>query len=181
MSHSLQYPIGEWVLPSSLSSSERARAIRAIGDLPALLGGTLSRLSAGDLAARYRPGGWTLRQVVHHLADSHLNGYTRFKLALTEDEPTIKPYDQDAWATLADGDSDDLSATMELLSGLHRRWHRLLVSLDDARFARRLVHPQLGVLRLDQVLTNYAWHGAHHVAQIAAWADRTARALPAGR
>jgi hypothetical protein len=169
MSLSVQHPNGPFVPPDTVSPSDRARAIRAIAELPGLLNTALSGLTVGDLAATYRPGGWKLRQVMHHIADSHLNAFVRFKLALTEHVPTIKPYAESDWAETADGDHDDVSPSVQIIAGVHQRWHRLLVAMTETDWARCLIHPDSGVLQLDQLLSLYAWHGAHHVAQIAAY------------
>ena len=120
----------------------------------------------------YRPGGWTVRQVVHHVPDSHMNAYVRFKLALTEDEPTIKPYEEAAWAELADSASTPADVSLTLLETLHDRWVRLLRSMTEADFARKFRHPQLGVVPLDKNLALYAWHGKHHVAHITSLRQR---------
>ena len=120
----------------------------------------------------YRPGGWTVRQVVHHVPDSHMNAYVRFKLALTEDEPTIKPYEEAAWAELADSASTPVDVSLTLLETLHDRWVRLLRSMTEADFARKFRHPQLGVVPLDKNLALYAWHGKHHVAHITSLRQR---------
>jgi len=120
----------------------------------------------------YRPGGWSVRQVVHHVPDSHMNAYVRFKLALTEDEPTIKPYEEAAWAELADSASTPVDVSLTLLETLHDRWVRLLRSMTEADFARKFRHPQLGVVPLDKNLALYAWHGKHHVAHITSLRQR---------
>jgi uncharacterized damage-inducible protein DinB len=120
----------------------------------------------------YRPGGWTVRQVVHHVPDSHMNAYVRFKLALTENEPTIKPYEEAAWAELADSASTPVDVSLTLLETLHDRWVRLLRSMTEADFARKFRHPQLGVVPLDKNLALYAWHGKHHVAHITSLRQR---------
>jgi len=120
----------------------------------------------------YRPGGWTVRQVVHHVPDSHMNAYVRFKLALTENEPTIKPYEEAAWAELADSASTPADVSLTLLETLHDRWVRLLRSMTEADFARKFRHPQLGVVPLDKNLALYAWHGKHHVAHITSLRQR---------
>jgi hypothetical protein len=120
----------------------------------------------------YRPGGWSVRQVVHHVPDSHMNAYVRFKLALTENEPTIKPYEEAAWAELADSASTPVDVSLTLLETLHDRWVRLLRSMTEADFARKFRHPQLGVVPLDKNLALYAWHGKHHVAHITSLRQR---------
>jgi hypothetical protein len=161
-----QYPIGRFHAPDPVTEAHRSVAIADIEALPVLLREAMEDGTSAHLDVRYRPGGWTLRQVVHHLADSHLNAYIRFKLALTEDEPTIKPYDESSWAELPDSRLHP-DVSLQLLEGLHGRWTALLRSMDDADFARGFFHPELaGVKRLDHVLMMYAWHGKHHLAHV---------------
>jgi uncharacterized damage-inducible protein DinB len=123
-------------------------------------------LSQEQLDTPYRPGGWTVRQVVHHVPDSHLNSYVRFKLALTEDAPTIKPYDEALWAQLPDAAATPIETSLALLEALHHRWVRMLESTSETDFLRAFRHPEIGMIRLDQNLAMYAWHGKHHVAHI---------------
>jgi hypothetical protein len=134
--------------------------------LPSLLRNAVAGLDDAQLDTPYRANGWTVRQVVHHLPDSHVNAYVRFKLTLTEDEPTIKPYDQARWAELPDGRTGPIAVSLGLVEGLHERWARVLQSLGPAEFARKLNHPELGALDLDFLTGMYAWHGKHHVAHI---------------
>ena len=122
--------------------------------------------SKEQLDTPYRPGGWTVRQVVHHLPDSHMNAYVRFRLALTENEPTIKPYEQQLWAELPDAKTADIEMSLKLFEGLHQRWVLLLRSMKPEDFHRKYIHPESGVNVLDNVLQLYAWHGKHHVAHI---------------
>lgn len=129
-------------------------------------------LSLEQLDAPYRPGGWTVRQVTHHLPDSHLNSYTRFKLALTEDEPVIKPYMEDRWAELEDTRSTPIEVSLVLLEALHERWVTLLRSLSATEYRRAFRHPEMGLMPLSTSLALYAWHGKHHVAQITALRER---------
>ncbi len=161
-----RYPIGPFQWEGSLSDDARHRAIDEIAEAPARLRSAVEGLSPGQLDTPYRPGGWTIRQVVHHLPDSHLNAYTRFKLALTEETPTIKPYDEARWAELADTQSTPPEVSLALLEALHKRWVVLLRSLEPRDFARMLRHPERGVMSLDEMLALYAWHGRHHVAHI---------------
>jgi hypothetical protein len=163
---SLKYPIGRFQPRPSLTPHERSLLIAEIAALPRDLDDVVSGLDDAQLDRVYRPGGWTVRQVVHHIPDSHLNAYVRCKLALTEDEPVIKPYDETAWAELYDGRGEDVVTSLVLLEALHRRWVGLLRSLDDAQWQRRLRHPETGVHDLATVLQLYAWHGRHHLAQI---------------
>jgi uncharacterized damage-inducible protein DinB len=129
-------------------------------------------LSDEQLDTPYRDGGWTVRQLVHHVPDSHLNAYTRFRLALTEPEPTIKPYDQAAWAELGDSRTAPIAMSLLLLEALHQRWVALLESLAAGDFERRFRHPEIGLVTLGEVLGMYAWHGPHHVAHITALRHR---------
>jgi uncharacterized damage-inducible protein DinB len=162
----LRYPVGRFHRPDSLDEAERRRAIDAIAATPANLRAAVKGLTDAQLDTPYRPNGWTVRQVVHHVPDSHMNAYVRFKLALTEDEPTIKTYEEARWAELADSRETPIETSLLLLERLHERWVILLRSMSDNDFARRLQHPEMGTQRLDQVLALYEWHGAHHVAQV---------------
>jgi hypothetical protein len=123
-------------------------------------------LDEEQLDTPYRPGGWTVRQVVHHLADSHINAFVRFRLGLTEDQPTIKPYDEKLWAELADCRNAPVEMSLSLLEGLHQRWVMLLTGMSDSDYARTIHHPESGILRLDTYLATYGWHSRHHVAHI---------------
>lgn len=143
-----------------------------IAETPAHLRASISGLSDVQLDTPYRPEGWTVRQVIHHVPDSHLNSYTRFKLALTEDEPTIKPYAEDRWAELTDGKSGPVEVSLRLLECLHSRWVTLLQSMTESDWKRSFRHPDLGLRRLDQNVALYAWHGRHHVAHITSLRDR---------
>jgi DinB superfamily len=160
-----RYPIGRFVAPAESSAKERAEQLNALHELPAQLRAAVEGLTQAQMDAAYREGGWTVRQVVHHVADSHMNSYVRFKLALTEDWPTIKPYDEGAWAKLADSNLP-LEISLLLIEGLHARWVALLESLNEAGFARGYVHPKLGRQTLSTALALYAWHGRHHTAHI---------------
>ncbi len=168
----LRYPIGEFKFEGSLAGDARRRAVDDIEAAPARLRAAVQGLSAPQLDMPYRPCGWTVRQVVHHVPDSHLNAYTRFKLALTENEPTIKPYDEARWAELADVRQAPLEVSLALLEALHIRWVLLLRSLGAEEFARRLRHPERGVMTLDEALGYYAWHGRHHIAHITSLRER---------
>jgi uncharacterized damage-inducible protein DinB len=162
----LQYPIGRFSFPDSTTEEERQAWIREIARAPQELRAAVAGLSPEQLDTPYRPGGWTARQVAHHVPDSHMNAYIRLKLALTEDQPTIKPYDEARWAVLADAASP-VEPSLELLEALHARWVRLLESMSERDYLRTFVHPESGPWRLDQYLAQYAWHGRHHVAHIA--------------
>lgn len=162
----LRYPIGRHQRPASLSDAQRVTAIDAIAATPANLREAVRNLDDKQLDTPYRPDGWTVRQVVHHVPDSHANAYIRFKLALTEDTPTIKPYDEAAWAKLEDARSTPIETSLTLLAALHDRWVRILRSMKPADFSRRLNHPENGIMTLDQLLAMYEWHGKHHVAHV---------------
>jgi len=161
-----RFPIGEFKRPDRLSDAERATAILKIEATPATLRAALAGMSDAQLDSTYREGSWTLRQVVHHLADSHVNSYTRFRLALTENHPTIKPYDEGKWAELEDARAMPVEVSLTLLDSLHARWVRLLRSLKPSDFDRTIDHPENGTMTIDQLLAMYAWHGDHHIAHI---------------
>jgi uncharacterized damage-inducible protein DinB len=164
----LRYPIGKFHFDGSLTEQQKSTLLDDIAATPANLRTAVEGLSEAQLNTPYRPGGWTVRQVVHHVPDSHLNSYVRFKLALTEDEPTIKTYAEDRWAELADTNSTPLEVSLTLLESLHDRWVRLLRSLTPAEWKRTFRHPELGPMNLEKTLALYAWHGKHHVAHITA-------------
>ncbi|MFZ3217589.1 MAG: bacillithiol transferase BstA [Candidatus Acidiferrales bacterium] len=169
METDLRYPIGKFSRPGTLTDDLRRDLIEEIAAAPAKLGASVQGLTAAQLDTPYRPGGWTVRQVVHHVPDSHMNAYTRFRLALTEDEPTIKPYDEGKWAELRDAKSAAIEPSLALLEGLHERWVLLLRSLGPAEWPRQFRHPEQGrLMSLDDSLALYAWHGKHHVAHITA-------------
>ena len=167
----LRYPVGEFKPKESYTDEERLRFIGEIEEVPARLRAAVEGLSEEQLDTPYRPGGWTLRQVAHHLPDSHLNGYVRTKLALTEDEPEIKTYMEDRWAELADSKAAP-EVALALADAVHRRWILLWRSLTPEQFERKFRHPEWGAFRLDQQLALYAWHGRHHVAHITSLRER---------
>jgi hypothetical protein len=162
----LRYPVGKFHAPKDISADDRAQWIDEIVRLPGQLAGAVSGLNGRQLDTPYRPGGWSIRQVVHHLPDSHMNSYVRVRLALTEDCPTIKPYAEDRWAELADATRGPVDLSLSLLAALHARWVILFRSLGDSEFARTMHHPEHGDVRLDRLLAMYAWHGRHHLAHI---------------
>lgn len=169
----LRYPTGRFQRPTTtLSTAERRRHIETIASTPAALRKAVDGLSDAQLDTPYRPGGWTVRQLVHHVPDSHLNAYTRFKLALTEDVPTIKPYDEARWAQLGDVPATPVATSLSLLETLHVRWVALLESVAQKDFERLLVHPENGTMTLDQLLALYSWHGPHHVAHVTRLRER---------
>jgi hypothetical protein len=161
-----QYPIGRFSFDKDSSPEKRVVWIRNIAELPGKLRQAVRGLSATQLDTPYREGGWTVRQVVHHLADSHMNSFVRFKLALTESSPTIKPYDQAAWAETPDARGVDIAVSLSLLEGLHARLSILLSAMTAADFARTFNHPENGLMTLDRNLQTYSWHSLHHVAHI---------------
>jgi len=162
----LKYPVGRYQPPATISASQRVAWIEQMAQLPTNLLKAVAGLNDAQLDTPYRPGGWTVRQVVHHFPDSHLNSYTRFRLALTEDSPLIKPYEEGLWAQLPDARTAPIAPSLTLLEGLHARFVLLLNSLSDADFARTFRHPELGEKRLDWTLGLYAWHSLHHTAHI---------------
>jgi hypothetical protein len=162
----LKYPLGRYHAPALISSAQRAAWIDQMAQLPSRLTQAVAGLDDAQLDTPYRPAGWTVRQIVHHLPDSHLNSYTRFRLALTEDSPLIKPYEEAAWAQLSDARTAPVAPSLTLLEGLHARFVLLLRSLSDEDFARTFRHPELGEIRLDWTLGLYAWHCLHHTAHI---------------
>ena len=168
----LQYPIGRFRPEAAPSPEQRAAWISDIAALPAQLRTGVAGLLPEAWDIQYRPGGWTVRQVVHHLADSHLNAYTRFRLGVTEDNPTIKPYDEKRWAELADVKHLPVDVSIRLLESLHERLVHLLRFLPEASFKRGIVHPENGPMTLDTLLSIYAWHGRHHVGHITALRER---------
>jgi hypothetical protein len=168
----LQYPVGRFTKNSPVTDAERAASLQAIADAPAKLRAAVNGLSLVQLDTPYRPQGWTVRQVVHHVPDSHLNAYTRTKLALTETEPTIKPYNEKLWAELEDARSTPIDVSLNLLDAVHHRWLLVLRSLSPADFSRTLRHPEIGVMDLETLVQLYAWHGRHHVAHITKLRER---------
>ncbi len=168
----LRYPIGKFRYEGEMTEEARRRAIEEIAETSARLRAAVKGLTPPQLDTPYRPEGWTVRQVVHHLPDSHMNAYIRFKLALTEHEPTIKPYEQERWAQLEDTPKTPVEVSLGLLDNLHERWVVLLRSFGPPDFARTFRHPALGVVTLDKQLVLYAWHGRHHVAHITSLRER---------
>ncbi len=168
-----RYPIGPFTFDGKVSPQFRERWIGDIAATPGALRAAVTDLTPTQLDTPYRDGGWTVRQVVHHVPDSHLNAYTRLKLALTEDEPVIKPYDEARWAELADVQATPVETSLTLLECLHRRWVLLLRSLGPKEMSRRFRHPEHNrSIGLDEMLAMYAWHGRHHVAHITALRSR---------
>ena len=167
MTADLRFPVGKFVRPESLSPDQRKAAIRTIADAPAKLRAAVKGLDEKQLDTPYRPDGWSVRQVVHHLADSHMNALTRLKLGLTEDVPTIKPYDEAKWAELEDGRSRLVNESLQMIDGLHARWAYLLERMKPEQFQRKINHPEWKApMSLDTLLALYEWHSRHHVAHI---------------
>lgn len=165
MTEDLRYPIGKFSGQPPRDDAERQEFLKAVEETPAKLRVAVQGLSDQQLDTPYREGGWTVRQVVHHVPDSHLNSYIRFKWALTENEPTIKAYYEERWAELPDSKMP-IQVSLTLLDSLHRRWTNLLRSFKADDWNKTLRHPELGVMTLDKLLALYAWHGRHHVAHI---------------
>ncbi len=161
-----RYPIGKYQQPLEATPALRHQAIEIIAETPAKLRSAVEGLSPVQLDTPYRDGGWTVRQVVHHVPDSHVNAYIRLRLALTEEQPTIKPYDENQWAQLHDAKTGPIEMSLVLLDAVHDRWVRLLRVLSDDQFGRVFIHPEHGPRTVDWLLFLYAWHGRHHTAHI---------------
>jgi uncharacterized damage-inducible protein DinB len=166
MRQEITYPIGKFEAPKDYTAELRSKLIGVLAAQPAALRAAVAGLSPAQLDTPYRHCGWTLRQVTHHVADSHANAYVRTRLALTEDNPTIKPYAEARWAELADARTMPVEVSLAIFEGLHDRWTTLLRSLTPEQWARPFVHPEAGNLTVNWLLAQYAWHGSHHTAQI---------------
>jgi uncharacterized damage-inducible protein DinB len=166
LSNDPRFPTGTFSFDPDITDDKRRRWIDAIRTTPARLRGAVTGLTDRQLDTPYREGGWTVRQVVHHVPESHANAWIRFKLALTEDNPTIKPYNEDAWAKLPDVRRASVESSLTLLEALHERWVALLDVMTPGDFRRALLHPERGQITLDTLLQLYAWHGPHHVAHV---------------
>ena len=160
-----KYPVGRFEAPATITADERTGAIATLAELPEQLRNAVDGLSSSHLGTPYREGGWTVRQVVHHIADSHMNAVIRVKLALTEDWPTVKAYDEAAWAKLHDV-AAPVEWSLELIESLHARWVLLLQSLDEEQWKRGFIHPEGGPATIEKTTLVYAWHSLHHVAHI---------------
>lgn len=163
---SARYPIGRFNWPEIVTPADRAKYIETIATLPSRLRTAAAGLTDEQLETPYREGGWTLRQVIHHVPDSHMNSYIRFRLALTETEPLIKPYDEAAWANLPDVANTPVETSLCLLACLHERWVNLLRGLSESDWKRTFRHPEIGLLTLENTLALYAWHGDHHLGHL---------------
>jgi uncharacterized damage-inducible protein DinB len=167
-----RYPVGRFQLDGEITPDSRREWIAQVAEVPARLRAAVEGLGPEQLDTPYREGGWTVRQVVHHVPDSHLNAYVRFKLALTEDAPAIKTYEEARWAELPDTRLTPPEVSLALLDALHRRWVILLEALSEADWRRTFRHPEWGDIPLERTLALYAWHGRHHVAHVTALRER---------
>lgn len=172
--YKLRFPIGEFDMPSHVSTELKERWIQSIHSFPFTLGALVQDLSSEEKKLTYRPEGWNIKQVVHHCTDSHMNSLIRFKLTLTEDAPTIRPYYEDRWAMLSDGQDDDLSDSLDLLTALHSKWVKLLNGLTDEDLHLTYVHPEHGQsFTLLEAIGTYAWHCDHHLGHVRLAIDST--------
>jgi len=161
-----RYPVGKFSYAGPLTPEQKKLFLDDIEKTPARLRAAVAGLSHQQIDTPYRDGGWTVRQVAHHVPDSHMNSYIRFKLALTEEEPTIRPYMEDRWAELPEAKSAPIEVSLALLDSLHQRWMLMLRNLTDADWKRTFRHPELGPMTLEKTLALYSWHGRHHVAHV---------------
>ena len=172
MNVDVRYPIGRYDKPHTVSTSERQQFVERIRVLPVRLRASVHGLTPEQLSTPYRDGGWTVREVVHHIGDSHLNALVRVKLGLTESAPTVRPYDENLWLQTGDAVDSDLDEALDFVDALHRRFTAVVASIDDTASLRTIVHPESGEHTLAHVIANYAWHGDHHVAHITALRER---------
>ena len=166
MTNDPRYPVGKFSFDGNMTEQQKAQCLDDIEQTPARLRAAVHGLNDQQLDTPYRDGGWTVRQVVHHVPDSHMNSYVRFKLALTENEPTIRPYMENLWAELPEAKSAPIELSLTLLESLHQRWMLALRGIKPEEWKRNLRHPEMGLLSLEKTLALYAWHGRHHVAHI---------------
>lgn len=172
MTDDLRYPTGKFSFDADVTPARRATFIAAIREAPGAFRSAVRGLNEDQINTPYRPGGWTVRQVVHHVPESHMNAFTRFKLGLTEDNPTVKPYDENAWVQLADIRREPIETSLVLLDSLHKRWVTLLETMTPEEFGRTVFHPEMQQVSLDFLLQMYAWHGRHHATHITALRSR---------
>ncbi len=172
MSEDLRFPIGKFDSEIKVTPRLREQFIETIEELPAKFRQAIAGLSDEQIDTPYRDGGWTIRQLVHHVADSHVNSFCRFKFGLTEDAPTIKPYDEAAWAEMADSKNAPVDLSLNIIDGVHARWTLLLKSMTEADFARQINHPERGAMSLDSLLALYDWHSRHHTAHVTKLRER---------
>lgn len=166
MSEDLRYPIGKFEAAKDITPEMREKFIQTVEELPAKLRAAVDDLSDEQLDTPYRPDGWTIRQVVHHVADSHINSICRFKLGLSEDTPTIKPYEEALWAEMADAKNAPVDLSLNVIDGVHARWTMLLKSMSKTDFERKINHPERGAMTLNSLLALYDWHSRHHTAHV---------------
>lgn len=176
----LKYPIGKYAAPAEISLGQRREWLDQVAQLPVRFRAAVEDLSPEQLDTPYRPDGWTVRQLVHHVPDSHLNSYVRFKWALTEDAPVIKTYEEALWAQLPDSRVTPIEVSLTLLEALHQRWVLLMNSLTEEQWARTFRHPEWGDVPLGKALGLYAWHGRHHLAHVTGLRERMGWSVPAG-
>ena len=169
---SLKYPIGKYQVEEASDKASVNKWIKEIETLPKKLKAAVKGFNARQLNTPYRPEGWTVRQVIHHIADSHMNAYIRFKLALTEDKPMVKPYDEKLWSELPDINLVDVKVSLDLIKALHKKWSTLLKELDENDLNREFIHPESGTKKLRETIGNYAWHGNHHLGHITSLKER---------
>lgn len=162
----LRYPVGKWTMKGPFTNAQRHEMIASIGATPANFRAAAAGLTEAQISTPYRPSGWTVRQVIHHVADSHMNAYIRFRLGITEAEPTVKPYDEKTWAELFDARTAPVEVSLGLIDGVHKRWVMLLETVREIDFNRNVRHPEHGTMSLDDLMALYEWHGRHHVAHI---------------
>ena len=167
-----RYPIGKFSYAGPPTAEQRSRMIEEIELMPAALRAAVQGLSPQQLETPYREGGWTVRQVIHHVPESHMNAYIRFKLALTEDQPAIKPYAEDRWAELPESRTGPLEPSLALTDALHRRWVQMLGAITEPQWKRTYIHPDQGSVSLERSLALYAWHGRHHLGHITSLRQR---------
>ena len=163
---SLRFPVGKFSAVKESTPEQRAAWIEDIAATPANIAAIVSAMTPVQLATPYREGGWTAAQVVHHMADSHMNAYIRTRFAIAEDNFTVKPYDENRWAQFPDATSIDVTASVQVLQGLHARWTTLLRTLTPSDFQRALLHPERGPMTIDTLVQLYAWHGKHHAGHL---------------
>ena len=162
----LRYPVGKWNTKGPFTNAQRHQMIASIGAAPEKFRAATAGLNEAQLNTPYRNGGWTVRQTIHHVADSHMNAYIRFRLGITEAEPTVKPYDEKTWAELFDARTAPVEISLGLIDGVHKRWVMLLETVREIDFNRNVRHPEHGTMSLDDLMALYEWHGRHHAAHI---------------
>jgi len=167
-----RYPIGKFSFDGTLTPDQKKQYLQDIEETPTRLRAAVRGLSDQQVNTPYRDGGWTVRQLTHHVPDSHMNAYIRFKLALTEDEPTIRPYMEDRWAELPESKQAPVELSLALLDSLHQRWTMVLKNISETDWKRNLRHPEMGLLSLEKTLALYAWHGRHHTAHVTALREK---------